>query len=297
MKTIVRSILVAIFLLVSLVGILSDAVVALTASLPSLPAALIILALVALAGILSDVLAFALVPSPISRPRYFLHAVGVAGIFLVGIVVLGSLTWSAPQVAPGFLSSTTSWPFIVIAIVGFTGYLVDSLIIRPVPAGAVSLPRGLRRYLHDDEQPLCRIQQTRLKEFITPDNLVATDQRLLVHHPTNLGFTSSIQDYNYIDIANIRIDSGWLYSTVSMKERFEGEDMVFEYMPKRGAQEFARIVTNQIQRRQVATTPTQRALPVQAVGDQDAMRILRRRLAAGEITPQQYEELLRKLGD
>ena len=47
-----------------------------------------------------------------------------------------------------------------------------------------------------------------------------------------------------------RYDRGWLFCTVSLKERFAGDDMVFRGIPKGEGERFVRIVTEQTQRRQ-----------------------------------------------
>src|SRR5450756_1161074 len=79
---------------------------------------------------------------------------------------------------------------------------------------------------------------------ITPHSLIATDQRLIKSKPTRLGLTASIEDYNYVDIANVRIEEGLFFSTVAMKERFQGDDMAFPNIPKRAGEGFVRIAVS-----------------------------------------------------
>jgi hypothetical protein len=344
MKTIIRGILAAVFLVISLMLVQQVAfrlpeptarlieeyarLIEEYVRVPVQPRA-VALALMALAGLLSDGLIFTLVPAAPSRGRRVLHALGMAGIFVLGFVMRetaavqpmpASVFDLVRQVAARWPLIFTServaavmdgWPLIVAGGVGLAGYLlvspvsigyplgVDTSTARPLPARAVPvrLPRDLRHHLHDDEKPLCRIQQTRLKEPITPDNLVATDQRLIVHHPTNLGFNSIIENYNYIDIADVKIECGWLFCTVSMKKRFEEHNMVFEDMPKRGGEEFVRVVTEQIHKHQSSVlvgrpTPT-RPAPIHS----GPMRALQRRLAAGAISLPEFEALQRRLSE
>ncbi len=297
MRTIIRAMLAAALLVVSAIAVSSSAMMSLLSRIAD-PAVrrIAFLGLAALTGIISDVAIFALVPAATSRRRKALHALGMACVFAIGLVLLGAARWSTPLAAADQWDLTTSWPFAVLVGIGLAGYLLVSLIIPPVASGAPSLPASLRRYVHDDEVVLCRIQQSRLKERVTPDNLVATDQRLIVHHPTNLGFTSSVEDFNYVDIANVKIDRGWLFCTVSLKERFAGDDMVFRGIPKGAGERFVRIVTEQIQRRQRGVPLSSPSGPGPAAVPDQALQTLQRRLAAGEITIQQYDELRDGLG-
>ena len=296
MSTIIRAMLAAALLIVSAIVVSSPPVISLLSRIadPTLRR-VAFLGLAALAGIISDVAIFALAPAAISWPRRILHAIGVGCVFALGLAALGAARWSAPVLAAGGWDLAASWPFIVLAGIGLAGYVLVSLIIPPGGSGALSLPAALRRYLHDDEVVLYRIQQTRLKERVTPDNLVATDQRLIVHHPANLGFTSTIEDYNYVDIANVKMDRGWLFCTVSLKERFAGDDMVFRGIPKGEGERFVRIVTEQIQRRQRGVPLSSSSGPGSVAGQDEALQTLQRRLAAGEITTQQYDELRNRL--
>jgi hypothetical protein len=299
MKTIIRSFLVATLLIVSLVLLLSEPANRFLQifNVSATHERLALIGMMALAGVFSSALAFLLLPAACSFARGLLQTVGMAALFVAGLVVLGRVNWGTPTLTHDPWDLSISWPFLAIGVLGFGSFSLISLLAGPGSVRPVELPSVLRGYLHDGEVPLCRIQQTRLKEPITPDNLVATNQRLIVHHPKNLGFTSTIEDYNYIDIANVRMERGWLFCTVSMKERFQGNNMLFPDMPKRAGEQFVRIVTEQIHKKQDR-------IPLRAAGSSagqharpDIPAILRSRLEAGQITGQQYDELMHKLAE
>ena len=80
-----------------------------------------------------------------------------------------------------------------------------------------------------------------------------------------------------------------------MRERFEGQDQEFGDVPKRGGETFVRLVPDQIQRQQ-DSVPRRQPSPSEPLrADPEALRLLQRRLAAGEISADQYEELLRSM--
>ncbi len=270
---------------------------------------LTVFGLAALAGVLSDWLLSLLLPMAGRETGRVSHAFGMAVVFLLGLEVLGSADWSmtasqlhvtdrlqavnwlAPLADARRLELTLGWPFIAAAGSGIAGYLLLSLLIRPAPG----LSRVLREHLTDGEKVLCGIHQTRWKHLITPDSLVATNQRLIVYNPTNLGFTSTIEDYNYIDIANVKINRGWLFCTILLTERFQGNDLEFHDMLKPRAEQFARVVTEQLRLNRSQVPLSQAASSTPRI-DEDAIRVLRRRLAAGDITEHQFEQLSRRLG-
>lgn len=247
MKTLARALLVAVLFPIALSLVLSTSLTRFLHQERLLP----VLGLIALAGILADSLAFILVPEKRVWWRRLLHVLGVAGVFLVGFYVLGAVTWTDGEVPqPGqpqsaLLDLSVSLPFVIAVTIGFFGYLLVSLLIRPERL----LPRRLRKHLATGEKVLCWIQQTRWKHPITPDTLMATNVHLVVYKPTNLGLYYNIEDYQYIDIANMRSSNGVLFSTLFVKERFEGEDLEFRDMPKRASGQFVRIVTEEIEKR------------------------------------------------
>jgi Short C-terminal domain/Bacterial PH domain len=310
MRTLARGLLVAILLVLVLFVVRSPAAQALAGQIGRSPLerGAVLLAFALLLGMISDVLVFALLPGVLWGGR-FLHTLTIGVLFLLMYLVMLAMVgvwpgWQMPLVL------SQQWPLLVPFVLGLITFLFITALIGPMPQH-IDLPRPMHGYLHADEQLLWRAQQTRLKHPITPHSLIATDQRLIKYKPTRLGLTASIEDYNYVDIANVRIEEGLFFSTVAMKERFQGDDMAFPNIPKRAGEGFVRIVTDQTQRRQGRVPlagqrpgqPRSAAAPETAAGpaegpapDESALAILQRRLASGEITREQYEQLRKVLG-
>jgi hypothetical protein len=310
MRTLARGLLVAILLVLVLFVVRSPAAQALAGQIGRSPFehGAVLLAFVLLLGMISDVLVFALLPGALWGGR-FLHTLTIGVLFLLmHLIMLATVGiwpgWQMPLVL------SRQWPLLVPFVLGLIAFLFITALIGPMPQH-IDLPRPMHGYLHADEQLLWRAQQTRLKHPITPHSLIATDQRLIKYKPTRLGLTASIEDYNYVDIANVRIEEGLFFSTVAMKERFQGDDMAFPNIPKRTGEGFVRIVTDQTQRRQGSVplagqrpgqprppaAPETAAAPAEGPAPDDgALAILQRRLASGEITREQYEQLRNVLG-
>jgi hypothetical protein len=287
MKTFLRAILASVLLVFSLVAVLrlplapylagllapaSTAVETTAVTQQQTAIQLVTFGLVAVAGVLADALVSFLVPMKSPGVRRVLHALGMAGVYMSGLAVLGAVEWQDPGGASrsadwlrlipgvstlmdsGLLDPTVVWPFLIVAVIGFAGYVLVSLIVRPVPR----LSRVLANHLTEGEEVLCNIQQTRWKQPVTPDSMVATNRRVIVYSPTNLGFTSTVEDYNYVDISNIKNNRGWLFASVSLQQRFEGDDLVLHDLPKSRADAFTRVVSEQLRlaRSQVPLGPT-----------------------------------------
>lgn len=293
MRVIVRGLLAGFFLVLTLLLALSSFTTGLVARLAPAPAQgrLALIILVALAGFLADLLIFTLIPAVMSRTRRLLHALAMAGVFLVGLLLLGGLDWSRSWFGAGQLDTGTARPFIGLAVIGFLGYLLCTLLFPPT----AGLPSVLARHRNETEKDLWYIRQTRWRHPIAPDTLLATDRRLVVYRPKNFGFTSSLEDYNYIDIANVKIDRGLIFCTVSMKERFRGDDLVFRDMPKGDGERFVRVVTEQIMQRRGAVPLTSGSGVAEPGGNTEALRTLQNRLAKGEISQGEYEQLRREI--
>ena len=130
LRTIIRAMLAAALLIVSAIVVSSPPVISLLSRItdPALRR-VAFLGLAALAGILSDVVIFALAPAATSRRRKALHALGMACVFAAGLAVLGAARWSTPLASTDQWDLATSWPFVALGGIGLVGYLLVSLII------------------------------------------------------------------------------------------------------------------------------------------------------------------------
>ena len=158
------------------------------------------------------------------------------------------------------------------------------------------VPKAVKKMLLTDEQVMAVIKQSRLKAAITPDSIIVTNHRVIRYSPTALGLRKEIEDYRYEDIANLRIEKGILFATITAKRRFMSEDLVLDKLRSGRADYISRLIQENLRRTSSApaspVTPSQGAPPV---SPQDPLQVLRLRFARGEITKEQFEEMKRAL--
>jgi Bacterial PH domain len=158
------------------------------------------------------------------------------------------------------------------------------------------VPKAIKKMLLTDEQVMAVIKQSRLKAAITPDSIIVTNQRVIRYSPTALGLRKEIEDYRYEDIANLRIEKGILFATITAKRRFMSEDLVLDKLRNGRADYISRLIQENLRR--ASGTPTspvtadQQAPPTLP---EDPLQVLKLRFARGEITREQLEDMKRAL--
>jgi hypothetical protein len=181
-----------------------------------------------------------------SRWRRAVHWLAQCGTAVGAFAVFAAVDW-APVIAGQSLSLRAALPYLALGGIWFVAHLVLAVIIRPESAGTEPVPRRVRDRLAAGEQVLSCVRESRLLSIITPDYLVATDNRVITYRPTNLGATCDIDHLNYNMIGNIEEDSGMLFSSIKIYLIFkDGVPWTsFTRAPKRRAQEFVRTVQGQ----------------------------------------------------
>ena len=158
------------------------------------------------------------------------------------------------------------------------------------------VPNAVKKLLLADEQVKAVIRQSRLKAALTPDSIVITDQRIIRYSPSALGLHKEIEDYRYEDIANLRIDKGVLFATITAKRRFMSEDLILDKLRKGQADYISRAIQENLRRMSGVATSTatanEQTLPASR---EDPLQVLKLRFARGEITKEQFEEMKRAL--
>jgi len=160
----------------------------------------------------------------------------------------------------------------------------------------IEVPNAIKKMLLADEQVMAVIKQSRLKAAITPDSIIITNQRIIRCSPSALGLHKEIEDYRYEDIANLKIDKGIMFATITAKRRFMSEDLILDNLPKGRADYISRIIQENLRRMSSATaspvTTNQRVSPT---APEDPLQVLKLRFARGEITKEQFEEMKKAL--
>jgi len=159
-----------------------------------------------------------------------------------------------------------------------------------------NVPNAVKKLLLADEQVKAVIKQSRLKAALTPDSIIITDQRIIRYSPSAFGLHKEIEDYRYEDMANLRIDKGILFATITVKRRFMSEDLILDDLPKGQADYISRAIQENLRRISSSTTSpvaTNQQSPPASL--ENPLQVLKLRFARGEITKEQFEEMKKAL--
>jgi hypothetical protein len=147
-----------------------------------------------------------------------------------------------------------------------------------------------------DEQVMAVIKQSRLKAAITPDSIIVTSHRIIRYSPSALGLHKEIEDYRYEDIANLKIDKGIMFATITIKRRFMSEDLVLDNLPRGQADYISKAIQENLRRMSsVTASAVKTGQQTPSSSPEDPLQVLKLRFARGEITKEQFEEMKKAL--
>ena len=158
----------------------------------------------------------------------------------------------------------------------------------------VRVPRRVAALLAPNEQVLAVFHESRFKALLNPDSIYVTNQRVVRYSPSRLGLRAEIEDYRYQDMANVEVRSGVVFGEVHVDMRFESEPLVFKNITRATADALHKYLSQGILAVGPAMPPGAAPM-VGAAGREDPLQILKVRLAKGEITKAEYEEMARLL--
>jgi len=160
----------------------------------------------------------------------------------------------------------------------------------------LKIPKAIKKMLLADEQVMAVIKQSRLKAAITPDSIIITNQRIIRCSPSSLGLHKEIEDYRYEDMANLKINKGILFATITVKRRFMSEDLILDNLPEGQVDYVFRLIQENLRRMGNATTsPVTTNQQTPLTSSDDPLQVLKLRFARGEITKEQFEEMKKVL--
>jgi len=158
------------------------------------------------------------------------------------------------------------------------------------------VPKAIRKMLLADEQALAMIRQSRLKAAVTPDYIIITNQRIIRYSPSTLGLHKEIEDYRYEDIANLKIEKGILFATITLRRRFMSQDLILDNLPAGRVDYVFRLVQENLKRISSASvSPVTTSQQAPTISPEDPLQVLKLRFARGEITREEFEEMKRVL--
>jgi len=160
----------------------------------------------------------------------------------------------------------------------------------------LKIPKAIKKMLLADEQVMAVIKQSRLKAAITPDSIIITNQRIIRCSPSSFGLHKEIEDYRYEDMANLKINKGILFATITVKRRFMSEDLILDNLPEGQVDYVFRLIQENLRRMGNATTsPVTTNQQTPLTSSEDPLQVLKLRFARGEITKEQFEEMKKVL--
>ncbi len=128
-------------------------------------------------------------------------------------------------------------------------------------------------------------------KLITPKTIFATDKRVIIRDPSMLGLRSGVDVIPYSQINNVKLKKGVFTSKVIIKSGyFKVPDDEIDAIPKDKAAKIVGIINEGIRRAQTRVTEAP-----QTNADGDPLTILKKRLAKGDITKEEYEDLKKTL--
>lgn len=127
-------------------------------------------------------------------------------------------------------------------------------------------------------------------KLITPRTIFATNKRLIIRDPNALGLRADLDSIPYSQINNIKLEKGAFTSEIRIKSgQFENDDQGYiPAIPKKKAAKILAIINEHIREAQHFHDKT---ITIQEKKEDDPLTILKKRLAKGEITKAEYEDL------
>jgi len=160
----------------------------------------------------------------------------------------------------------------------------------------IKVPKAIKKMLLADEHVMAVIRQSRLKAAITPDSIIITNQRIIRYSPSSLGLYKEIEDHRYGDIANLKIEKGILFATITAKRRFMSEDLILDNLPASQVDHVFKIIQENLNRMSsTSVSPVTTNQPTSPPTTEDPLQVLKLRFARGEITREEFEEMKRVL--
>jgi hypothetical protein len=156
----------------------------------------------------------------------------------------------------------------------------------------IKVPKAVRKMLLADEQAMGIIRQSRLKAAATPDFIVITNQRIIRYSPSALGLHKEMEDHRYEDIANLKMEKGILFATITLKHRFMSQDLILDNLPSRQVDYIFRLIQENLKQMSSASvSPAAAGQPTPPGPPEDPLQVLKLRFARGEITREEFEEM------
>ena len=162
--------------------------------------------------------------------------------------------------------------------------------------------------LRPGEEVLLVGKQSRIRpggSLITPNTILATNQRILIRNPAMLGLSTSVEAYIYKNITGVTVKKGVFSSKVFItvpglpKTGFlrwgRHDEAELAALPKDKAKDFQRIINEGISSRLPGQAPAIPGAPAVAISPLDEIKKLAELRDAGLITEEEFQAKKKKL--
>jgi len=126
--------------------------------------------------------------------------------------------------------------------------------------------------------------------LVTPNIIFATTNRLIIRDPTALGLRAGVESIPYSQINKVHLEKGAFTSELVMEVgQYETGDneQTIPAIPKKKATEILAVISEHLRNAQDFSTH----VPPPQKEDDDPLTILKKRLAKGEISKEEYNDL------
>ncbi len=128
-------------------------------------------------------------------------------------------------------------------------------------------------------------------QLLTPRTIFATDKRVIIRDPNALGLRADVNSVSYSQINNVKLEKGAFTSAITIRSgQFEDDEQGYvDAIPKKKAAKILAIINENVRLAQQyhGVNHVTEQKPI----DDDPLTILKKRLAKGEITKEEYEDL------
>jgi hypothetical protein len=111
----------------------------------------------------------------------------------------------------------------------------------------IKVPEEIKCVLDANENVLLAVQQAGLGgKTMGLESIFVTDKRVIKMTPKTLGLRSDVTDFNYKDMANVKLDKGILRSSIGITMRFLSEPVYIKNISKEGANRIIKMIQDGI---------------------------------------------------
>jgi hypothetical protein len=107
----------------------------------------------------------------------------------------------------------------------------------------VEVPKEIQSLLENDEKVLHSFEQASITGKIGgAESIYVSNKRVFLLKPTALGLRRNVEDYRYVDMANVYMKKGITRSDIGIKMRFRSDNVSIVHIPKEAAMEIVKTI-------------------------------------------------------